>query len=104
MCEGRQTPARLAEVLHKHEPTALASEMASTMLFALSILAISSWTWMASPLADGSPTAPTSPWSSLLVLLLVIAPLFIVASVWLPWSITRLGASRYIYHTWPLWR
>jgi len=27
-----------------------------------------------------------------------------VATVWMPWSISRIGAAQFLYSSWPLWR
>ena len=45
-------------------------------------------------------------WTGQMLALLVFSfgIIMIALCIWVPWSISRLGAATFVYHTWPVWR
>jgi magnesium and cobalt exporter, CNNM family len=99
LCQRRQHPERFADILRSHEHVALGVEMIATFLFALAVACGTLWCWEELEFR----AHPASGW--LLFITIVIFGLVLsVAMVWLPWSIARIAAARYLYYTWPLWK
>jgi CBS domain containing-hemolysin-like protein len=97
ICQRRQAPQRFAEIIRHHEPVALGVEMVVMLIVALAIGAACFWTWQRFPLVQSRP------WLVLVLTVAVFGQLIGVATVWLPWSVARIGAARFLYATWPLW-
>lgn len=90
-------PERFSEILRLHETTALGVEMIAILSASLSAVA---GTWWATQrwnlLTSGS-------WTELLLLAACLGFVFAVISSWLPWSISRISAAGFLFHTWPIW-
>jgi CBS domain containing-hemolysin-like protein len=97
ICQQRQTPELFADILRCHERVALGVEMVVAILIAVTVGAGMLWSWLT--------FAPenVSPWIVFAVAALVLGQVVAVASVWLPWSIARIGAAKFLFWTWPLW-
>jgi CBS domain containing-hemolysin-like protein len=94
----RQNAERFAEILRSHESVALGVEMVVMIIVALSTSAGFVWAW------EKFDWANTEPWALFAIAVIVLGQLVGIATVWLPWSVSRIGAARFLYSTWPLWR
>jgi CBS domain containing-hemolysin-like protein len=97
ICQSRQSPERFASILREHECVALGAEMFATMFVALSICAGTLWVWRTMPVASDRP------WLAFAVTAIVFGQLAAIMTVWLPWSMSRIGSARFLYWSWPLW-
>jgi CBS domain containing-hemolysin-like protein len=97
LCQSRQTPDRFGEIIRCHERVALGVEMLVPILAALGIVAGALWTWQSFAVADASP------WTTFVVAVVVLGQIAAITTVWLPWSFSRIGSSRFLYATWPVW-
>lgn len=103
ICQRRDDLDRFSEILHGHDRIALASEMLEVVGSAVFIAASSTWlwqTWIGGPL----PNTSVPQWTSLAGIACLLGISLSVIKTWLPWSISRLGAAPFLYHTWPLWK
>jgi CBS domain containing-hemolysin-like protein len=98
ICQLREAPEKFAEILKSHETIALGVENVVMLLAALSMAAGSLWTWQT------FAAEHSQPWLVFLIAVVVLGLLLGVATVWLPWSVARIGAAQFLYSTWPLWR
>jgi CBS domain containing-hemolysin-like protein len=99
LCQHRRQPERFADILRGHEHVALGMEMIAIFLFALAVAGGTLWCWEELEFRSH----PASGW--LLVVTIGTFGLALSAvAVWLPWSIARIAAARYLVHTWPLWK
>ena len=98
ICQQREAPEKFADILRSHESVALGVEMVVMMLVALSVVSGSLWVWQA---FDASQSRPWLVWA---VLVIAFGQIIGIAAVWLPWSVARIGAARFLYSTWTLWR
>ncbi len=98
ICQQRQAPERFAEILRCHESVAMGVEMALMMLVAVAIGAGVLWIWQANAWAQSWP------WELFSLTMIAVGLLVGVATVWFPWSAARLGAARFLFSSWPLWR
>jgi CBS domain containing-hemolysin-like protein len=92
--QARQNPNRFAAIIHGHDRVALGVEMLVMTLAALAICAGLSWLWL---------RLESLSWVAFLLAAIVLGQFAAVTIVWLPWSVARLGTSRFLYSTWPLW-
>ncbi len=99
LCQRRQQPERFADILRNHERVSLGVEMIATFLFALAVACGTLWCWEELEFRS----SPASGWL-LTVTIVTFGLTLSVAVVWLPWSIARIAAARYLVHTWPLWK
>src|SRR4051812_587364 len=98
ICQLRETPEKFADILKSHETIALGVEIVAMLLAALSIAAGSLWTWQTFAVEHSQP------WLMFLIAVVVLGLLLNVAMVWMPWSISRIGAAQFLYSSWSLWR
>jgi CBS domain containing-hemolysin-like protein len=94
---SRQKPERFADILRHHERVALGVEMIVALLLAVTVCAGTLWAWQASAGFDWSR------WLVFIVTSLVLGQLVAVVTVWLPWSLARMAAARFLFWSWPLW-
>ena len=99
LCQRHEAPERFADILRNHEPVALGVDMVVAFLFALTVACGSLWCWEELELRSN----PASAWL-LAVTIFAFGLTLSVAIVWLPWSIARIAAAAFLYHTWPLWK
>jgi CBS domain containing-hemolysin-like protein len=92
--QARQNPERFADIIHGHDRVAIGVEMLVMALAALATCAGMSWLWL---------TVESLNWLGFLLFALALGQIAAVTTIWLPWSISRLGSSRFLYATWPLW-
>jgi CBS domain containing-hemolysin-like protein len=97
ICRVRQAPERFAEILRHHESVALGVEMVVMLIVALAVGSGTLWAWQTFEWAESQP------WLLVAITVVALAQLIGVAVVWLPWSVARFGAARFLYRTWPLW-
>ncbi|MGI9429329.1 MAG: hemolysin family protein [Bythopirellula sp.] len=91
-------PERFSQVLRLHETIALGVEMLTIFSAALAMVAGSWWAaqrWRIS--SQGS-------WTDLLTISVSLGLVLAVVATWLPWTVSRLSAGGFLYHTWPLWK
>jgi CBS domain containing-hemolysin-like protein len=99
LSERRQNQDRFADILHHHDRVQLGVDMLVVCLITLGVTCGALWAWL-SWLPDS--TSPQS-WWLLVAVLAALALVLTIATVWLPWSICRVAAAQFLYHTWPLW-
>jgi CBS domain containing-hemolysin-like protein len=97
LCQAREKPELFADILRHHERVALGVEMVVAILIALTVSAAMLWSWLTIAPAD------LSPWLVFVLSALVLGQLMAIATIWLPWSIARIAAAKFLFHTWPLW-
>ncbi|MCI0332715.1 MAG: hemolysin family protein [Planctomycetes bacterium] len=97
ICRTRQAPELFADILRRHERVALGVEMVVAVLVTAAISAGALWAWQSSMPADASP------WLGLAIVVLVLGSMSVATIVWIPWSIARIAAARFLYRSWPLW-
>jgi CBS domain containing-hemolysin-like protein len=97
ICQSRQNPERFADILRHHERVALGVEMFVMIFVGLALSAGMLWSWQT------FAAAATQPWLTFAIAAIVLGQLAAITTVWLPWSIARIGASKFLYSTWPLW-
>ncbi len=95
--QNRQRPERFADILRHHDRVALGVEMLVALLVSLTLCAATLWVWRT------VDAAHSSPWLVFAVAAIVIGQIIAVTTVWLPWSIARIAAARFLFWTWPLW-
>jgi CBS domain containing-hemolysin-like protein len=97
IAQSRQKPERFAEILHHHERVALGVEMVVALLVAVTVCAGTLWAWQASERFDWSR------WLVFVLTALMLGQVVAVVTVWLPWSVARIAAARFLFWSWPLW-
>ncbi len=98
ICQERQAPERFADILREHERVALGVEMFVAIFLAISTSAGMLWCWQM------ATTDQSNPWIVFVVAALVLGQIVGITTVWLPWLVARVGAARFLFVTWPLWR
>ena len=98
ICQERQSPERFADILREHERMALGVEMFVAIFLAISISAGMLWGWQM------ATTDESNPWIVFVAAAFVLGQIAGITTVWLPWSVARVGAARFLFTTWPLWR
>ena len=101
LCQRGRAPERFVDILQHHERVALGVEMGAVFLAAVAVLlgGVCWWTQSSAHWAGGR--MPGWLFAGIVV---IVALSQILILVWLPWSISRLAATRIVYHTWPFWR
>lgn len=97
ICQSRQAPERFADILRHHESVALGVEMVAAVLMSVTVSAAAVWGWREISL----PGAPS--WLSRAVVLIVLGLISAAVYVWIPWSVARIAAAKFLYGTWPVW-
>jgi CBS domain containing-hemolysin-like protein len=97
ICQSNQSPERFADILKHHDRVALGVEMFVMVFVGLSLAAGMLWIWQTQA-ADA-----VNPWLTFSIAAIVLGQLAAITTVWLPWSIARIAAARFLYSTWPLW-
>jgi CBS domain containing-hemolysin-like protein len=98
ICQARQAPERFTDILRHHEGVALGVEMVAALLMAVTVSVAAIWGWHAFTVPGASPWLARA--ATIVAIGLVAPALF----VWLPWSIARIAAARFLYRTWPMWK
>lgn len=98
LSERRQNQDRFADILHHHDRVALAVDMLFVCLATIAVTCSAIWAWISWP-----PGSPAQSWWLLVAVLAALGLILTIATVWLPWSICRVAAAPFLYHTWPLW-
>lgn len=98
ICQRRRDPDRFGDILRNHDRVAMGIEMVVVLSSTLLVGAGSMWGF-SRVAAAAPPNALT-----LLVIVLVLGLVLAAMAVWLPWSIARIGAATFLYHTWLFWR
>jgi CBS domain containing-hemolysin-like protein len=96
--QQRETPEKFAEILRCHETVALGVEIVTMLLAGLSMAAGSLWLWQTLAAEHARP------WLMFIISAAVLGLLLGVATIWLPWSVARIGAAHFIYSSWGLWK
>jgi CBS domain containing-hemolysin-like protein len=97
ICQRHGAPERFAEILRDHEHVALGVEMFVAIFLAFSLSSAMLWIWLASTATESRP------WMVLIVAAIVLGQIVAITTVWLPWSIARVGAAQFLFSTWPMW-
>lgn len=98
ICQRRDDLDRFSEILHGHDRIALAIEMLVVFGSAIFVASSSFWVW------ENWIGGPMPGWLSLAGIACGLGLFVSVIKTWIPWSISRLVAAPFLYHTWPLWR
>ena len=97
ICRRRKTPDRLGQILRRRDRVALAAETLQVVATAAFIGAGAFWIW-AQWQAEGTPG-----WALRTAWLAAGAVALLAVEIWIPWSVVRLWAAPFLYHTWTLW-
>jgi CBS domain containing-hemolysin-like protein len=95
--QAHEAPERFANILRHHEKVALGVEMVVAVLLAVTVSAGAVWAWE-TILAEAAQR-----WLLLAAAALILGLLSAAATVWVPWSIARIAAAKFLYRTWPVW-
>jgi CBS domain containing-hemolysin-like protein len=98
ICQRKQHASRFSTILRNDDRVILGVEMVSSGAGVLTVIA--GCAWVAHYVGQGEL------WTGQMLTLLVFSfgIIMIALCIWLPWSISRLGAATFVYHTWPVWR
>lgn len=94
----RGQPDRFSQILRLHEATALGVEMLGILSATLGVVAGSWWAaerWAGAPVGTGG---------ELVAISVGIGLVLAAVATWLPWSVSRLAASEFLFHTWSIWQ
>ncbi len=97
ICQQHENPERFADILRDHERVALGVEMFVAIFLAFSLSSGMLWCWLESADTDSQP------WLVLVATAIVLGQIAAITTVWLPWSVARVGAARFLYSTWSVW-
>jgi len=97
ICQARETPERFADIIRHHDRVALGVEMFVMVFVGFALASGMLWVWLA------VDSVATHPWPTFTIAVIVLGQLAAITVVWLPWSIARIAASRFLHSTWPLW-
>jgi len=97
LCERRKQPDLYSQIMRNDDRVALGMEMVVVVGTTLFVVAGSVWGGMR---YEG---ALPSSWPLLAASVLTLSLVVAATTVWIPWSITRISAARFLTHTWPLW-
>ncbi|MEM8866163.1 MAG: hemolysin family protein, partial [Planctomycetota bacterium] len=89
---------RFSQILHGHDRAALAAEMLSVIGSSVFLVAVVATLWR----QQGVATPPSV--TTLVGFAAGVGVALAAFKTWIPWSVARLGAARFLYHTWWLWR
>lgn len=98
ICEKRQQCDRFGEVLREHDRVALAIEIMVAIGAATFAASLTAWYWSQTP----NVSAPSLHVVVTGAIAAGIAMAFVKTT--LPWSLSRLFAAPFLYHTWWAWR
>ncbi|TWT36839.1 Hemolysin C [Posidoniimonas corsicana] len=104
LCQQTDRLDRFSEVLKIHDRSALAAEILTVISSAVFVASASLWalfTWGGEVLADSEVTPS---WGVVAVGAAALGMAFIPLRMLLPWSVSRLCASSFLYYTWPIWK
>jgi CBS domain containing-hemolysin-like protein len=96
VCQRWKTPERLGQILGGRDRVALAAETLQVVATAVFVGAGAYWV-RAEWHADGANGLLLACW------LAGGAAVLLAAEIWIPWSIVRLWAAPFLYHTWTFW-
>jgi CBS domain containing-hemolysin-like protein len=97
ICRRRNRRDRLGQILRRRDQVALATETLQVVATAAFVGAGAFWLWDEAHV-EGSPGWP------LVASWLVAGALTLLAvEIWIPWSVVRLWAAPFLYHTWTFW-
>ena len=97
ICRRRNNPDRLSQILRRRDRVALATETVRAMATAAFVGGGAFWIWLRWQSAD-SPG-----WALLGPCLAAGAVALLAVEIWIPWSVVRLWAAPFLYHTWTVW-
>lgn len=97
ICEQRQQLDRFGDVVRHHDEAALAAELFAGMAAAVFAFAGGLFGWE-------QVAVPPIAWFELIGLGLLLAIVVALATVCLPWAVSRIGGERFLCVSWPLWR
>ena len=99
VCERNKRLERFSEILRSHETVALGIEMLGSIATAIFTGGIVAYT-----LTIGMGTETTQSGMAVVVTSVVAGAVLATFRVGMPWSLARLYAEPFLYHTWPFWR
>jgi CBS domain containing-hemolysin-like protein len=97
ICQERQKPELFADILRRHDRCALGVEMVAIVLAIVAACCGALWAW------QRFASTSASPWLVFLATAVALGLIASITLIWLPWSIARIAAARFLYHTWPMW-
>jgi len=97
ICQRKQHTSRFSMILRNDDGVILGVEMVSAGVAVLTVIA--GCAWVTHYFEQGEL------WTGQMLTLLVFGfgIIMIAICIWVPWSISRLGAATFVYHTWPAW-
>lgn len=99
VCQRNLKLERFSEILRSHEGIALGVEMLGSIATAIFIGAVTAYVLIGD---GGGPEG--GDWTSLLVASVMAGALLAALRVGVPWSLARVYAEPFLFHTWPFWR
>ena len=99
ICQRRNRPDRLGQILKGRELVGLAAETLQVLAGAAFAAAAACWIY-----ARAAVEPPPQQWPLLVFGIATAAVALLAAEIWLPWGIARLWADPFLYYTWPAWR
>ncbi|MEM9186396.1 MAG: hemolysin family protein [Planctomycetota bacterium] len=98
ICEKRDQLARFSQILHGHDRVALAIEMLVVLGSATFIAAVGAG------LLERQGLARPPGWLAIAGGAVALGLVLATLKTWVPWSVCRLWAAPFLYHSWWLWR
>ena len=99
VCQKRDRRELVGEILHWHEPVAVAAECLRLIAMVVLIVAAAWWTW----LRAGGGTTPIDV-ASLYLGTAGFGVLLLAVEIWLPRALVRLCGEAFLVDTWRFWR
>jgi len=97
-CERNDNLDLFSDILHHHDRAALAAEMLVVTGAAVFVATMGLWSW--DKWGDGARPGGYVLVGGATLLGFALA----VITTWIPWSVSRLSAAPFLYHTWWFWR
>jgi CBS domain containing-hemolysin-like protein len=98
ICERRGRKDLFTDILRDDDPVALGVQTMVVLGSVLTTVAGAFWA-----VARWGHTAPPAA-GPFIAMVAGLALALMVALVWLPWAVSRIGAATFLYYTWPAWR
>jgi len=96
-CRKKKRPALFGEIHDRHDNVVLG--VRTFKVLATTMLIVTGFWWLFAP----SHAGDTLTFGRLAAGVAVGAIVLLIATVWLPWSVSRLWSAPFLYHTWRFW-
>jgi CBS domain containing-hemolysin-like protein len=96
--ERRGRLDRFSDILHRHDRVALSAENALAFILVLAVTCAALWFGSQFLPAEGA-----NAWWLLAAFVATLGLFLVITVVWLPWTLSRVVAAGFLFHSWPLW-